>query len=76
MIAEYDTALEVLVKNADACSSRGDNQHFNKLCREGTYGLVLTSGDLWSEQRKFTMNVLRKFGIGTNLMQEKVKYFS
>lgn len=72
MIADYDTAVEILVKNADACSGRGNNRHFNNLCRGGTYGLVLTSGDLWKEQRKFTMNVLRKFGIGTNLMQEKV----
>jgi hypothetical protein len=37
MIADYDTAVEVLVKNGDACSNRGDNRHFNQLCREGTY---------------------------------------
>jgi hypothetical protein len=72
MIADYDIAVEILIQNGDACSSRGNNEHFNNLCREGTYGLVLTSGELWKEQRKFMTKVLRDFGMGTNLMQEKV----
>ncbi|KAI6196481.1 (pine wood nematode) hypothetical protein [Aphelenchoides besseyi] len=72
LITDYDIAVEALIKNSDACSTRGDNQHFNQLCRDGTLGIVLTSGDLHREQRKFMLTTLRNFGMGTNLMQEKV----
>ncbi|KAI6179160.1 Cytochrome P450-33C9 [Aphelenchoides besseyi] len=68
----YEIAVEALIKNSDACSTRGDNQHFNQLCREGTLGIVLTSGDLHREQRKFMLMTLKNFGMGTNVMQEKV----
>ncbi|KAI6184581.1 hypothetical protein M3Y97_00611700 [Aphelenchoides bicaudatus] len=72
MIGDYETAYEVVVKNSDSCSNRGDNRHFNQMCREGTFGLVLTSGDLWKEQRNFLVRVMREFGMGTNVMQSKV----
>ncbi|KAI6234065.1 CYtochrome P450 family [Aphelenchoides fujianensis] len=72
VIADYDLAVEILVKNSDASSTRGINDHFNDACREGTLGIVLTSGDLWKEQRSFVLKVLRQFGMGTNLMQEKI----
>ncbi|KAI6211733.1 (pine wood nematode) hypothetical protein [Aphelenchoides besseyi] len=70
IIGEYDIAVEVF-KNSNA-SNRGSNRYFNQLCRDGNYGIVLTSGDLWKEQRKFAMQVLKKFGMGTNVMQERV----
>lgn len=72
VVTDYDAAIELFVQNGDACSSRGVNHYFNNMCRGGTYGLVLTSGNLWTEQRKFALRVLRDFGMGSNLMQEKV----
>ncbi|KAI6224827.1 (pine wood nematode) hypothetical protein [Aphelenchoides besseyi] len=70
IIGDYDIAVEVF-KNSNA-SDRGNNRYFNQLCRDGNYGIVLTSGDLWKEQRKFAMQVLKRFGMGTNVMQERV----
>ncbi|XP_072042965.1 cytochrome P450 2J5-like [Amphiura filiformis] len=35
-------------------------------------GLVLASGDLWSQQRKFTQTAFRSFGIGMKSFEEKI----
>ncbi|KAI6175159.1 Cytochrome P450-33C9 [Aphelenchoides fujianensis] len=38
----------------------------------GPYGIILGEGDSWREQRRFALHVLRDFGLGKNLMQEKI----
>ena len=38
----------------------------------GPYGVVWTEGNLWKEQRRFALQVLRNFGLGKNIMQERV----
>lgn len=40
----------------------------------GTFGVIFTEGDHWREQRRFTLHILREFGLGKNLMQEKVSF--
>ncbi|CAJ0559312.1 unnamed protein product, partial [Mesorhabditis spiculigera] len=40
--------------------------------RDGIYGVVEADGDLWKEQRKFALHTLRDFGMGKNLMEQKV----
>ncbi|XP_072042966.1 cytochrome P450 2J5-like [Amphiura filiformis] len=35
-------------------------------------GLVLGSGDIWSQQRKFTQTAFRSFGIGLKSFEEKI----
>jgi hypothetical protein len=34
--------------------------------------VIFTEGDLWREQRRFVLHQLREFGLGKNLMQERV----
>lgn len=41
----------------------------------GTYGVMFTEGELWKDQRRFALHVLRNFGMGKNVMQEKVRRF-
>uniref|UniRef100_A0A914YAS5 Cytochrome P450 n=1 Tax=Panagrolaimus superbus TaxID=310955 RepID=A0A914YAS5_9BILA len=38
----------------------------------GYAGIVFTDGPLWKEQRRFAIKVLKEFGLGRNLMQERV----
>lgn len=35
-------------------------------------GVILTNGDLWRDHRRFALHVLRDFGLGKDLMQERV----
>src|SRR4051794_12528778 len=38
----------------------------------GSYGIVNTDGKLWRNQRRFALQVFKHFGMGNNLMQEKI----
>lgn len=35
-------------------------------------GIIDTSGALWKDQRRFSLRVLRDFGLGKNKMQERI----
>jgi hypothetical protein len=35
-------------------------------------GIIFSDGSKWSEQRRFSLHVLRDFGFGRNLMQTKI----
>jgi hypothetical protein len=39
---------------------------------EGKKGVVNSDGELWRDQRRFALHVFRNFGLGKNLMQERV----
>ncbi|TKR69098.1 hypothetical protein L596_021295 [Steinernema carpocapsae] len=41
--------------------------------REGL-GVIMSEGDLWLEHRRFALRTLRDFGLGKNMMQEKILY--
>ena len=36
-------------------------------------GVILSSGERWREQRKVTLEILREFGLGKNLLAEKIQ---
>lgn len=38
----------------------------------GTGGVIMMEGELWREHRRFAIHILRDFGLGKNLMQERV----
>lgn len=73
-VTNYKTMIESFQKDAEAYSGRFIFHEFDKIIKGGTYGLIFTDGELWREQRRFVIQILREFGIGKNIMQEKVKY--
>lgn len=35
-------------------------------------GVIFIEGDFWRDQRRFSLQVLRDFGLGRNIFQEQV----
>ncbi|XP_046583343.1 cytochrome P450 2J6-like [Haliotis rubra] len=66
----YNVIKEAIVKNADVFSDR-PRSFFTDFFSKGK-GVVGTSGDLWHEQRRFALNALREFGMGKNIMEDKI----
>jgi cytochrome P450 len=69
---KFDEIQEAFVKNGDFYSGRPKNEAMAKIVRNGNYGIIMTEGDIWREHRRFALHVLRNFGLGKNLMQERV----
>jgi len=65
------TVYETFLKDAEAYTGRYFTKGF-QVVRGGYTGVILTDGDLWREHRRFALHVLRDFGLGKNLMQEKI----
>jgi cytochrome P450 len=69
---KFDEIMEAFVKNGDNFSGRPQNEEFGKILRDGNNGIIMTEGPVWREHRRFALHVLRNFGLGKNLMQERV----
>uniref|UniRef100_A0A1I8BY93 Unspecific monooxygenase n=1 Tax=Meloidogyne hapla TaxID=6305 RepID=A0A1I8BY93_MELHA len=71
-IADYNKIMETFQKDGETYSGRYRFEEFEKLIKGGSYGLIMIDGDLWREQRRFALQIFRDFGLGKNLMQEKI----
>ena len=68
----YELIQEAFIKNPDAFAGRPKSLQMSRLLRGGVYGIISTDGPVWREHRRFALHVLRNFGLGRNLMQERV----
>uniref|UniRef100_A0A1I7TXU5 CYtochrome P450 family n=1 Tax=Caenorhabditis tropicalis TaxID=1561998 RepID=A0A1I7TXU5_9PELO len=69
-IADYDIAYETHVKRANVFGHRYTVGGMDYI-REGR-GIVGSNGDFWLEHRRFALTTLRNFGLGRNIMEEKI----
>ncbi|KAK0418078.1 hypothetical protein QR680_013358 [Steinernema hermaphroditum] len=69
-VTDFDLAVDLFVRQGDAFVDRLKPPVF-AATRKGL-GIVMSEGDLWVEQRRFALHTLRNFGLGKNLMQEKI----
>ncbi|CAG5115329.1 unnamed protein product [Candidula unifasciata] len=68
----YDVIKEALVKKADVFSDRPS--FFGDLATGlPGKGVIFSSGALWKEQRSVSLSILRAFGMGKNLLAEKIQ---
>ncbi|CAD5220334.1 unnamed protein product [Bursaphelenchus okinawaensis] len=72
--SDYDTIQETLVKEADVFGARFTYGRMSTLIREATeVGMVdVSDRDIYQDQRKFLLRTFREFGVGKNIMQEKI----
>uniref|UniRef100_A0AC35EZ35 Cytochrome P450 n=1 Tax=Panagrolaimus sp. PS1159 TaxID=55785 RepID=A0AC35EZ35_9BILA len=71
-INDVPTIYDTMVKDGETYAGREDNPKAMDVIKGGYAGIVFTDGPLWKEQRRFAIKVLKEFGLGRNLMQERV----
>ncbi|KAI1721902.1 cytochrome p450 domain-containing protein [Ditylenchus destructor] len=71
MVADVDTMKKYFVRHGDVFSGRWQN-FITDTFMGGHNGVVQIQGEKWREQRRFSLQVLRDFGLGKSLMEEKI----
>ncbi|KAK0393489.1 hypothetical protein QR680_000237 [Steinernema hermaphroditum] len=71
MVAEAETMKRYFVRNGEIFSHRWRN-FITDTVMGGANGIVQIDGDKWREQRRFSMHVLRDFGVGKAIMEQKI----
>ncbi|TMS35705.1 hypothetical protein L596_003048 [Steinernema carpocapsae] len=71
-VTDHKLLVDTFIRDGDTFAGRYNNERFTNQFRYGNYGVVDTEGDFWKEQRRFTLHTFRNFGVGKNLMQEKI----
>ncbi|CAJ0570878.1 unnamed protein product, partial [Mesorhabditis spiculigera] len=72
VVADYETMKESIIKEGDKFADRATIKDILEILKGGNYGIVNSRGDLWKEQRRFVLHTLRDFGMGKNLMEDRV----
>ncbi|KAI1705045.1 cytochrome p450 domain-containing protein [Ditylenchus destructor] len=71
-VCDYNIIMETFQKDGDAYAGRPNHDEFDKFMKGETNGVIGIEGDKWLEHRRFVIRILRDFGLGQNLMQERV----
>uniref|UniRef100_A0A914Z8J7 Cytochrome P450 n=1 Tax=Panagrolaimus superbus TaxID=310955 RepID=A0A914Z8J7_9BILA len=65
------TIMETFLKDGETFAGR-PYQKWDDITRGGHNGVIFSEGTKWRENRRFALHVFRNFGLGRNLMQERV----
>ncbi|VDM62288.1 unnamed protein product [Angiostrongylus costaricensis] len=71
MVSDFMSIKKYFVQNADLFSDRWRN-HVTDSLLGGANGVVQVDGPKWREQRRFALHVLRNFGVGRPMMEDKI----
>ncbi|PIC24462.1 hypothetical protein B9Z55_017796 [Caenorhabditis nigoni] len=69
-IADFDVAHDTMVKRANLFGIRYSNGGMNYIRQDK--GVISSNGEYWQEHRRFALTTLRNFGLGRNIMEEKI----
>ncbi|KAH9510280.1 cytochrome P450 2 sub U member 1 [Bulinus truncatus] len=71
-INTYEAMKEAFVKKADYFSDRNNNNFIARHVPHFTKGVIASSGADWKAQRTTSLSILRNFGMGKNILAEKI----
>ncbi|CAJ0933300.1 unnamed protein product, partial [Mesorhabditis belari] len=67
-----ETREALLGSKGDNFSSRPDNPSDSLFMNIPNGGVIFSEGKQWNEQRAFTLSTLRYFGVGSQIMEQKI----
>ncbi|KAI1698652.1 cytochrome p450 domain-containing protein [Ditylenchus destructor] len=72
-ITDYKTIKETFIQDGDTYAGRNMFTEHMRLMRDGTInGVLLPEGEEWRENRRFTLQALREFGMGKSEAEAKI----
>ncbi|XP_018424959.1 PREDICTED: cytochrome P450 2G1-like isoform X2 [Nanorana parkeri] len=71
VLSGYETVKEALLDRAEEFSGRGKVQAFEDFFRG--FGIVFSNGDRWRDLRRFSLTMLRNFGMGKKSIEERIQ---
>ncbi|CAD5219930.1 unnamed protein product [Bursaphelenchus okinawaensis] len=71
-VCEYNKIMHYFVKNGELFQDRPDDESYLAAMGRGSFGVINIGGEIWKSQRRFVLHTLRDFGLGKNLMEERI----
>lgn len=71
-INDYELLNQMFVHDGDSYADRMTTAPLDLKSRNGTYGIIETSGAEWREQRQFALKVLHSFAADKSQIQQWV----
>ncbi|KAF1753447.1 hypothetical protein GCK72_020004 [Caenorhabditis remanei] len=71
IISSYSKLKDTFIRDGETYMNKVQ-LNFQEFIRDGNYGVAETNGEVWSTHRRFALTTLRDFGLGKDLMQEKI----
>ncbi|CAD5228769.1 unnamed protein product [Bursaphelenchus xylophilus] len=72
MLADYAAIEHVLTQLPETLVDRVPMHSFNAKYRSGDHGVLFISGTEWRDNRRYALQIFREFGMGKNVMEQKM----
>ncbi|KAM4019976.1 cytochrome P450 2G1-like isoform 1-T2 [Anomaloglossus baeobatrachus] len=71
VLCGYDTVKEALIDRAEDFGGRGRLPTIDQFVKG--YGVVFSNGNRWKDLRRFSITILRNFGMGKKTIEERIQ---
>ncbi|KAM8953690.1 cytochrome P450 2K4-like isoform 2-T2 [Pelodytes ibericus] len=70
VLCGYESVKDALINHADAFSGRSILPLFHSISKG--HGVIFSNGENWKVMRRFTLSTLRDFGMGKQIIEDKI----